>query len=109
MDCLTPPMYDVSNIDMWKFRMSMYLKTLSLHVSLAATEKSYLDNSKHIEANAQVLMALRSMLNKEYLMLVSNCDSAFTVWNTLTSLKLQTSNIMEKESSREPEQACYMV
>ena len=54
MDCLTPPMYDVSNIDMWKFRMSMYLKTLGLHVFLAAIKKFYLGNSKHIEANAPV-------------------------------------------------------
>ena len=59
VDYLTPPMFDVSNIDMWKLKMSMYLKTLSLHVFLAATKKSYLDNSKHIEANAQALEALR--------------------------------------------------
>ena len=66
----------------------MYLKTLGLHVFLAATKKSYLGDSKHIEANAQALEALRSTLNKEYLCLVSNCDSAFAVWNTLTSSKL---------------------
>ena len=77
MDCLTPLMFDVSNIDMWKFRISTYLKTLGLHVFLAATKKSYLGNSKHIEANAQALEALKSTLNKEYLYLVSNCDSAF--------------------------------
>ena len=34
--------------------MSMYLNTIGLHVFLAATKKSYLDNNKHIEANAQV-------------------------------------------------------
>ena len=79
MDFMTPPMFDISNIVVWKARMSMYLKTLGLHVFLAATKKSYLDNSKHIEANAQALMALRSTLNKGYLMLVSNCDSAFAV------------------------------
>ena len=76
MDCLSPPMFDVSNIDTWKFRMSMYLKTLGLHVFLAATKKCYLGNRNHIGANAQALEALRSTLNKEYLMLVSNCDSA---------------------------------
>ena len=48
MDYLAPPMFDVSNIDMWKFKMSMYLKTLRMHVYLAATKKSYLDNSKYI-------------------------------------------------------------
>ena len=58
MDYMTPPMFDTSNIVVCKARMSMYLKTLGLHVLLAATKKSYLDNSKHIEANAQALMAL---------------------------------------------------
>ena len=101
MDFMTPPMFDTSNIDVWKARMSMYLKTLGLHVFLAATKRSYLSNCKHIEANAQALEALRSMLNKEYLMIVSNCDSAFAVWNTLTSSKLQLSIQMEKESSED--------
>ena len=55
MDFLASPMYGVSNIDMWKFKMSMYLKTICLHVFLAATTKSYLGNSKHIEDNAQAL------------------------------------------------------
>ena len=93
MDFMTPPMFDTSNFVVWKARMSMYLKTLGLHVFLAATKKSYLGNSKHIEANAQALMALRSTLNKEYLSMISNCDSAFAVWNTLTSPELQTPNI----------------
>ena len=66
----------------------MYLKTLGLHVFLAATKKSYLGNSKHIQANALVLMALRNILNKDYLSMISHCDSAFAVWNTLTSPKL---------------------
>ena len=101
MDFMTPPMFDASNIVVWKARMSMYLKTLGLHVFLAATKKSYLGNSKHIEANAQALEALRSTLNKEYLCLVSNCDSAFSVWNTLTSFKLQTPTIVEDESSED--------
>ena len=59
-------MFDVSNIDVWKIRMSAYLKTIGLHVFLPATKKSYLGNSKHIEANAQILEALRCTLNKEY-------------------------------------------
>ena len=80
-----------------------------MHVFLAATKRSYLGNSKHIEANAQALMALRSTLNKEYLYLVSHCDSAFAVWNTLTSLALQMTKYVEEESSGgESEQACYM-
>ena len=81
-----------------------------MHVFLAATKKSYLDNSKHIEANAQALEALKSTLNKEYLCMIFHCDSAFAVWNTLTSLKLQLPNQVEKESSEdESDDACYMV
>ena len=52
MDYLAPPMFDVSNIDIWKLRMSAYLKTLGLHVYLATTKKSYVGNSKYIEVNA---------------------------------------------------------
>ena len=90
--------------------MSAYLKALGLHVYLATTKKSYLDNDKHIEANAQVLEALRLTLSKEYFMLVSFCDFAFAVWNTLTSLKLQATKYVEEKSSEdESEQACYMV
>jgi len=55
MDYLVPPMFDVSNIDIWKLRMSTYLKTLGMHVYLATTKKSYLGNNKYIEANAQDL------------------------------------------------------
>ena len=79
MDFITPPMFDVSNIDIWKLKMSMYLKTLGMYVYLATTKKPSLGNDKHIEANAQVLEALRCTLNKEYLSMVSHCDSAFAV------------------------------
>ena len=42
--------------------------------------------------------------------MVSHCDSAFAVWNTLTSLELQTIINVEKESSGgESNQACFMV
>ena len=85
MDCFSPPMFDVSNIDTWKYRMSMYLKTFGLHVFLAATKRCYLGDRNHIGANAQALEAIRSTLNKEYLMLASIFDSAFAVWNMLTT------------------------
>ena len=58
-------MYDVSNIDMWKFKMSDYLKALGLHIYLATTKKSYAGNDKHIEANAQASVALRHALSKD--------------------------------------------
>ena len=68
----------------------MYLKIIGLHVFLAAIKKFYLGNSKHIGANAQ-----------EYLMMVSNYDSAFAVWNTLISPALQKTNHVEMESSED--------
>ena len=61
--------------------MCAHLKTLGLHVYLAATKESYLSNSKHKKANAQALKAFRKSLSKEYLNMVSHCDSAFIVWN----------------------------
>ena len=57
-------MYNVSNIDMWRFKMSAYLKALELHVYLAPTKKSYISNGKYIKANGQALIALRQSLNK---------------------------------------------
>ena len=45
--------------------MNAYLKALGLHVYLATTKKSYLENDKHIEANAQVIDALKYTLSKE--------------------------------------------
>ena len=89
MDHLSPPMFDASNIDIWKLRMSTYLNTLGLHVYLAIIKKTYFGNDKYILANVQALDALKHTLSKEYLSMVSHCDSAFAVWNTLTSLKLQ--------------------
>ena len=79
-----------------------------MHVFLAATKKCYLGNHNHVGANAQALEAIRSTLNKEYLMLVFNLDSAFAVWNKLTT---STSNLQmqiqrEEESSGESESQC---
>ena len=79
MDFLTPPIYDVTNIDIWKYKMSIYLKTLGMRVYLAITKKSYLGNDKYIEANAQALVALRHTLSKDQFSMISHCNSAFTI------------------------------
>ena len=99
MDPLAPPMINVCDFEIWKIRMSIYLKSLGYYVYLAATKESFIGNSKYKMANAQALRAIRNSLSKEYLSMVSHCDSAFAVWNTLTSPKLQTPNIVEKKSS----------
>ena len=85
MDFMTPLMFDPSNIVVWKTRMSIYLQALGYKVHLAITKESYLSDSKHIGANALALEAIRSTLPKDYLMRVSNFDSAFAVWNLLTT------------------------
>ena len=82
----SPPMFDISKIDAWKILMSWHLKAIGYKVYLAIIKESYLSNSKHIEANALALKALRSSLDKKYL----HCDSAFAVWNILTSPELPT-------------------
>ena len=64
MDYLAPLIYDVSNIDMWKFKMSSYLKALGLHIYLATIKKTYFGNDKYIEVNAQVIDALKQTLGK---------------------------------------------
>ena len=66
-DYLAPPTFDASNIDLWKFKTSAYLKALNLHVYLATTKKFYLGNYKHIEANTQALDALKHTLSKEHI------------------------------------------
>jgi len=65
--------------------MSAYLKALDLHVYLATSKKSYFGNDKYLGANAQALHALKQILSKDYLSLISHCDCVFSVWNTLTS------------------------
>ena len=108
MDHLAPPMFHVSNIAIWKLRMSADLKALGLHIYLVTTKKTYSGNAKYIEANEQALDALKQILSKDYLSMISHCDSAFALWNTLTSPKLQTIKYVEKKSSGdESEQACY--
>jgi len=90
-------MYDIFNINMWKFKMSAYLKALQLHVYLATTKKSFVDNVKYLEATTQAMDVIKHTLRKNYLFMISHCDSAFTVWNTLTSLKEQMTNVLEMD------------
>ena len=47
--------------------MSAYLKALGLHVYLVTIKKSYLGNDKYLEANTQVIDALKHTLSKEHL------------------------------------------
>ena len=68
--------------------MCAYFKSLELHVYLITTKKSYLGNDKHIEANTQALVALRYTLSNDQFSMISHCDFAFAVWNTLTSPEL---------------------
>ena len=79
MDFMTPLTFDILNIQTWKVKMSLYLKGLGIHVYLATTNDSYVNNSKYIEANSKAIHALKSTLNDEYLSRVSNIDSAFVV------------------------------
>ena len=83
---MSPPTFNILNIQIWKVKMSLYLKALGIHVYLATTNNAYCLDGKNFEANAKALNALKSTLNDDYLSRVSNFDSAFVVWNTLISL-----------------------
>ena len=62
---MTPPMFDILNIQIWKVKMSIYLKALGIHVYFATIKDSYCLNGKNIEANTKALHALKSTLNDE--------------------------------------------
>ena len=90
--------------------MSSYLKALGLHVYIATTKKSYFGKDKYIEANAQALVALRQLLSKDCLYMISHCDSALAAWNTSISLKEQAQHILNREPRRnKSDQTCFMV
>ena len=86
MDFMSLPTFDILNIQIWKVKMSLYLKALGIHVYLATTNNAYCLNGKNIEANTKALNSLKSTLNDEYLSRVSNADLAFVAWNIITSL-----------------------
>ena len=85
MDFLAPPMFDTLNLQTQKIKMSMYLKALHIYVYLVTIKDSYFINGKYLEANAKTIHALKLTLNDEYLSMISHIESAFVVWNTLTS------------------------
>ena len=111
MDFMSPPIFDIFNIQTWKVKMSLFLKALGINVYFATVKDSYCLNGKNIEANAKALHALKSTLNNEYLSRVSNIDSAFIVWNTIISLDEQEQYYAGSDSDVESEasNACYMV
>ena len=59
MNLMTPPMFDILNIQTWKVKISIYLKTLEIHVYLATIKDSYCLNGKHLEANVKAIHALK--------------------------------------------------
>ena len=86
---MSPPTFDILNIQTWKVKMSMYLKALGIHVYFATIKNSCCLNGKNLEANVKAIHALKSTLNDEYLFKIANFDSAFVVWNTIVSLDEQ--------------------
>ena len=56
MDFMSPPNFDILNIQTWKVKMSMYLKGLGIHVYLTTIKDSYVNNSKYIEATQKPSM-----------------------------------------------------
>ena len=59
MDFISPPTFDILNIQTWKVKMSIYLIALGIHVYFTTIKDSYCLNGKNIEANAKDIHALR--------------------------------------------------
>ena len=65
MNFMSPPTFDILNIQTWKVKMSLYLMALGIHVYFVTIKDSYCLNGKNIEANAKAIRALKSTLNDE--------------------------------------------
>ena len=111
MDFISPPTFDILNIQIWKVKMSLYLKALGYNVYLATTNNDYCLNGKNYEANAKALNALRSTLNNDYLSRVANVDLAFVAWNIITSLGEKDLYYAGSDSDvgSDTSNVCYMV
>ena len=68
MEFMSPPSFDILNIQIWKVKMSLYLKVLGIQVYFATIKDAYCLNGKYLEANAKAIHALKSTLNDEYLL-----------------------------------------
>ena len=56
MEFMSPPTFDILNIQTWKVNMSLYLKGLGIHVYLATIKNSYFNNNKYLEAKSKATM-----------------------------------------------------
>ena len=111
MNFMSPPMFDILNIQSLKVKMSMYLKAQGIHVYFATIKDLYCLNGKNLEANIKAIHALKSTLNDEYLSRISNFDSAFVVWNTIVPLGEQKQYYAGSDSDdgSDASNLCYMV
>ena len=57
MDFMSPPLFDIFNIQTWKVKISLYLKALGIHVYFATIKDGFCLNGKNIEANAKSIHA----------------------------------------------------
>ena len=71
---------------------------------------THLDDCASSSIDHDSMDALKHTLSKEHISLISHCDSAFVVWNTLISYKEQASHDVEKEPIGDAsKKACYLV
>ena len=108
---MTPPMFDIFNIQIWKVKMSMYLNALGIYAYFATIKDSYCLNINNLEANAKALHAFRSTLNDEYYLGLLILIRLFVIWNTLVSLCEQKQYYSGSDSDDESDASniCYMV
>ena len=58
MDFMSPPMFDILNLQTQKVKMFMHLKALGILIYFVTIKDSYCLNGKYLEANAKAIHAL---------------------------------------------------
>jgi len=85
MDFMTPPSFDPSNIDVWKYRMSMYLKTLGLLCS--CTGLRFLSTGSQVHGAAIKLgLDLDVSVSNSLLTMYGECGSISECWKAFHSM-----------------------
>ena len=62
MDFITPPMFDILNIQTWKVKMSTYLKALGIHVYFATVKNSLMFTIAHLSLSHLCLYILHAYI-----------------------------------------------
>lgn len=97
MDSTNIPQLDGRNWREWFFKMKNHLKYYKLW---DVTSKELKEEEKDPDTKEKIEQAqciIQSCINAEYIGHISECTSAYQVWNTLMNLYQETGNLREQE------------